>query len=71
MISLTWIFIGAVVGLLLVSVFTPPNRKVPTLPTPHCTDVFHTGTGCVTFRTEEVECGPSATSLNLVASQHK
>lgn len=71
MISITWLFIGILVGLLVVSVFIPPNRKVPSLPTPHCTDVFHTENGCVKFKTREVECTPSATSLNFVASQHK
>jgi hypothetical protein len=71
MISLTWMFIGAIIGLLVVSVFTPPNRKVPSLPTPNSDDVFYTESGCVKFKTQEVECGSSATSLNFVASQHK
>ena len=71
MISLTWLFIGAIVGLLVVSVFIPPNRKVPSLPTPNSDDVYHTPTGCVKFKTEEVECMPSATSLNFIASNHK
>jgi hypothetical protein len=71
MISLTWMFIGAIVGLLVVSVFVPPNRKLPTLPTPYTDEVYHTQTGCVKFRTQEVECDQSATSLNFIASQHK
>ena len=71
MINLFWMTIGAITGLLLVAVFTPPNRNVPTLPTPDNDDVFKTPHGCVKFKTEEVECMPSATSLNFVASQHK
>ena len=71
MIDLFWLFIGLVSGLLLVSVFTPPNRNVPTLPTPDNDQVFKTGHGCVKFKSEEVECTPDATSLSLVASQHK
>lgn len=71
MINIFWTFIGAVVGLLLVSVFTPPNRNVPSLPTPDNDHVFKTANGCVKFKSEEVECMPSATSLNFIASEHK
>lgn len=71
MISLLWVFIGAVVGLILVSVFTPPPRKMKTLPTPDNTELFHTPHGCVKFEAKEVDCMPSATSLNFIASEHK
>lgn len=71
MFSLTWIFIGALVGLLIVAIFTPPDRKIPALPTPGDDESFHTQSGCVKFKAEEVECMPSATSLNFIASQHK
>lgn len=71
MISIMWTFVGALVGLLVVSVFTPPDRRVPALPTPDTDDSFRTETGCVKFKTEEVECMPSSTSLNFIASQHK
>jgi hypothetical protein len=71
MINIFWIFIGAITGLLLVSVFTPPNRNVPSLPTPDNHEVFKTANGCVKFKAEEVECMPAATSLNFVASQNK
>lgn len=71
MLDLFWLTIGAVVGLLLVAVFTPPNRNVPSLPTPDNEDVFKTATGCVKFKSEEVECMPSASSLNFIASEHK
>jgi hypothetical protein len=71
MISVLWLFIGAVVGLLLVTVFAPPARKVPSLPTPDNNEVFQTENGCVKFKAEEVECMPSASSLNFIASQNK
>ena len=71
MLSIMWLFIGALSGMILVSVFTPPNRNVPTLPTPDNEEVFKTPHGCVKFKAEEVECMPSASSLNFVASQHK
>jgi hypothetical protein len=71
MMSLMWTFVGALVGLVLVSVFTPPPRKVMSLPTPENTDLFHSPHGCLQFETTEVECMPSATSLNFIASEHK
>ena len=71
MINIFWLFVGAVAGLLLVSVFTPPNRNVPSLPTPDNEEVFKTTHGCVRFKADEVECMPSATSLNFIASEHK
>lgn len=71
MISLLWIFVGAITGLVLVSVFTPPPRKIMTVPTPDNTEPFHTPNGCVEFKPKEVECMPSATSLNFVASENK
>jgi hypothetical protein len=71
MISLFWLFVGAIVGLLMVSVFFPPPRKVPSLPTPDNDKAFFTDTGCVKMIPEEVECMPSATSLNFLASENK
>lgn len=71
MISLFWLFVGAVVGLLMSSVFIPPARKIPALPTPGNDQPFHTESGCVKMVAEEVECMPSATSLNFLASEHK
>jgi hypothetical protein len=71
MLDLFWLMIGTITGMLLVSVFTPPNRNVPSLPTPDSEEVFKTAAGCVRFKSSEVECMPSATSLNFVASQHK
>ncbi len=63
MISFQWMFIGAIVGLLVVSVFRPPPRKLPTLPTPDNNEPFMTHSGCVKFKATEAECTPTATSL--------
>lgn len=71
MFSTTWIFIGLLVGMLVVAVFEPPVRKDLQLPTPDDDSVFKTESGCVKFKSEEVPCTPEATSLNFVASQHK
>ena len=71
MIDFFWLFVGILTGLLITSVFIPPPRKINGLPMPNAENVFHTDVGCVKFITKEVECGPNATSLNLVASQNK
>ena len=71
MFSLEWIFIGVVTGLLMVSVFIPPSRTEPRVPTPNTKQVYKTSSGCVKFKTHEVPCSQEAMSLNLVASQHK
>lgn len=63
MISFEWMFIGAVVGLLIVSVFRPPPRRIPSLPTPDDNEPFATQNGCVKFKATETECTPTATSL--------
>jgi hypothetical protein len=71
MLSPLWVFTGALTGLLLVSVFSPPPRKELELPVPGDLNHFYTSTGCVRFRTSEVPCSDDATSLNFIASQHK
>ena len=71
MFSLLWVFIGALTGLLLASVFTPPTRKEPELPTPHSREVYHTPHGCVRFVTKSVPCPDNAKSMNFIVSQHK
>ena len=71
MLSLFWIFVGALTGLLVTAVFNPPLRSSPDMPYTHCKDTFQTSTGCVKFRTDEVPCTEGATSLNFIASQHK
>jgi len=69
--SVPWAFIGSLVGILLVAVFEPPARKNPKVPTPGDEKSLHTKSGCIKFRSEEVPCSDAATSLNLLASQHK
>jgi hypothetical protein len=71
MIVPAWIFIGFLVGLLVVAVFEPPARKDMHLPTPNDKNPLFTDTGCVKFTTIEVACTPEASSLNFIASQHK
>lgn len=71
MISIFWIFVGFLTGLLITSVFAPPEHKVPSVPTPADMDPIHTGSGCVKFRSEEVPCDGKETPLNVIASQHK
>ena len=72
MISIQWVFIGAIVGFLLTSVFTPPARQEMELPTPDNHHTLSTGNGgCVRFKAEEVTCDGSEVSINLLASQNK
>ena len=71
MLSLFWIFVGSLTGLLITAVFTPPDHKVPSLPTPQDPSPLQTGTGCVKFHSEEIPCDGHETSLNVIASQHK
>jgi hypothetical protein len=71
MFAIEWIFIGTIVGLLLVAVFAPPARKDKQLPTPFTKAVFRTDSGCVKFKTQEVPCSDDSTSLNFIASSHK
>lgn len=66
MISLMWVFIGAIVGLFVVALFDPPLRKQPMLPNPETTETFHTKSGCVKVVAEEVSCTPDAVSLNVI-----
>lgn len=66
MLFIFWLFVGFLVGLLIVSVFFPAVRKIPSLPSPGDSEVFQTSTGCVRFKTEEAEC-TNETSLNFIA----
>lgn len=71
MLSPLWVFVGAVSGLLIVSVFVPPVRKEMYLPLPNDKGIFRTPSGCVQFKTEEIPCSSDATSLNFIASLNK
>ena len=69
MVSLLWVFVGTIVGMLIVAVFSPPPREEKGVPTPGSKKPFHTATGCVKFKAVEVPCDGKQTSLNLLASQ--
>lgn len=69
MLSIFWLFVGMLTGLLISAVFIPPNRKDNQLPTPGDKGEFRTKTGCVKFKSEEVECTPEAKSLSFIASK--
>ena len=56
MLSLLWVFIGALVGLLAVSVFTPPARIEEGKPEPGKENKFNTPLGCVHLNAKEVPC---------------
>jgi hypothetical protein len=71
MLVAAWVFIGFLLGMLIVAVFQPPLRKQLRLPTPNSKEVLHTGVGCVKFKTTEVECTPAASSLNFIATLNK
>ena len=69
MLELRWIVAGLILGLLISTVTIPPTRKIKSVPQPYDSDVYHTQTGCVRFRSEEVPCVEGADSLNLLASK--
>lgn len=69
MISIFWAFAGFLAGLLITSVFNPAHRNIPDLPIVGDKSSYHTGTGCVRFIYDEVECDGKETSLNVLASQ--
>jgi hypothetical protein len=71
MIHILPLFIGMLVGFLIVSVFYPPIRDDKDLPTPGDKSRYYTGTGCVKFVSKEVPCSKNTTSLNFIASQNK
>ena len=56
MLSLLWVFVGALVGLLAVSVFTPPARIKAGTPEPGKENKFNTPLGCVQLNAKEVPC---------------
>lgn len=66
MLSLLWVFGGFIVGLFVVSIFDPPFRVVPSLPTPGIS-IFRTQKGgCVRIVSEETECTSNAISLGVI-----
>jgi len=69
MFSVLWLFVGTLVGLLIVSVFVPPFRRDMQLPTPFDRRPMRTNSSCVKFETMEVPCTLTATTLNFIASE--
>lgn len=69
MISLPYLFIGAITGLFIVAIFDPPKRQIPGVPTPNDTGIFHTKTGCILIKSTEVPCSSDAVSLNVIAGK--
>jgi len=61
-------FAGVITGFFIVSIFRPPMRKVPAIPTPGNRDTFYTKSGCVRVSSEEVPCSGSAVSLNVLVN---
>jgi hypothetical protein len=63
-----YLLAGVLTGFFMVSIFNPPKRTVPTVPTPGDNGLFYTKTGCVRVRTDEVPCSGSAVSLNVLVN---
>jgi hypothetical protein len=59
-------FMGAILGLFIVSIFTPVTHIESELPTPGAPKKFHLKSGCITVHSEEVSCSTEAISLNLI-----
>ena len=57
---------GIVSGFFVVSVFKPPTREVPAVPTPNDPGIFKTQAGCVRIKAEPTECSDAAVSLNVL-----
>jgi hypothetical protein len=67
MLSLLWVFGGFIVGLFVVSIFDPPFRTVPSLPSPGDHDIFRVQKGgCVRIISEETACTSDAISLGVI-----
>jgi len=59
-------FMGAILGLFMVSIFTPVTHVEAELPIPGAPKKFHMKSGCIIVRSEEVSCSTKAISLNLI-----
>ena len=57
---------GVLTGFFVVSIFKPPKRLIPTIPTPNDSGSFVTKAGCVKIKSEPVPCSPSSVSLNVL-----
>jgi hypothetical protein len=63
---IAYAFAGCIVGLFMVSIFTPVTHAEQALPVPGVSKKFHTKTGCILVHSEEVSCSTEAISLNLI-----
>jgi len=75
MFKLWYMFAGAVVGLLLCSVFTPPTQNTKMLPDPTRPHLVFKNpaveNGFFQVRSIEVPCTSDVDSLNLMSALHK
>lgn len=69
--SLPYLFAGALVGILISAVMSPPTRKTPHVPTPHDDTTYKLDTGCIRAKAVEVPCTSETDSLNLLGLLHK
>lgn len=63
---IAYAFAGCILGLFMVSIFTPVTHTQQGLPVPGVTKKFHTKTGCINVHSEEVSCSTEAISLNVI-----
>ncbi len=69
--SLPYFFAGALIGMLISAVMSPPTRTVKRAPVPNDPTTYKVGDGCIRAVASEVPCTSETDSLNLLASQHK
>jgi hypothetical protein len=69
--SLPYFFAGALVGVVISAVMSPPTRKTPHVPTPYDNTTYKLDTGCIRVKATEVPCTFETDSLNLLGLQHK
>ena len=69
MLSLPYLFAGVLCGLLIVCIFNPVKRSIPSLPMPQDSSTFKTKTGCVKIKADVIPCSGSAVSLNVIAGK--
>lgn len=63
---IAYAFAGCILGLFMVSIFTPVTHAERQIPVPGLPQKFHTKTGCIIVHSEEVSCSTEAISLNLI-----
>jgi hypothetical protein len=66
-----WVFGGFIVGLLVVSIFDPPFRAVPSLPSPGVSTFRTQKGGCVRIISEETTCTSDAIYLGVIFDSNR